>query len=402
VTFADGAAERLTGTMQDISAQKALEAELRDADRQKDAFLATLSHELRNPLAPIRTAVQILGTPELDADRFERARDVIQRQVSNMARLLDDLLDLARITKGKIVLRKERVSLRSVVDSAVETARPLLESRDHRLLVDLPTATVELDADPLRLSQVLSNLLTNAAKYTDPGGSVVVGARVAGDALRLSVRDDGIGIAAAAMPRLFSMFSQVDDPARTQGGLGVGLALVKAFVELHGGRVEAHSAGPGAGAEFVVWLPCCAAPPPAAASSAGKREARGKGLRVLVADDNKDAADALAMFLELRGHEVGVAYGGRKALALAETFAPDLAFLDIGMPDLDGYRVARALRGTAVGARLPLIALTGWGQEEDKRRAREAGFDLHLTKPVNPAELERLLQEQIAKATPTS
>jgi PAS domain S-box-containing protein len=396
VAFEDGSAQRLTGTVQDISAQKALEAELRDADRQKDAFLATLSHELRNPLAPIRTATQILATPALDAAQLAWAREVIQRQLSNMARLLDDLLDLARVTKGKIVLRKERVSLRDVVDGAIETARPLLESREHRLLVDLPTSPVELEADPLRLAQVLSNLLTNAAKYTDPGGSVVVAASVVGDTLRLSVRDNGIGIAADAMPRLFSMFAQVENPARAQGGLGIGLALVKGFVELHGGRVEAHSEGPGCGAEFVVSLPCVPAGPVPVLAPSATREARGQGLRILVADDNKDAADALAMFLELRGHVVAVAYGGRRALALAETFAADLAFLDIGMPDVDGYRVARTLRGTAHGATLPLVAITGWGQEEDKRRARDAGFDLHLTKPVSPADLERLLKERLA------
>jgi PAS domain S-box-containing protein len=368
---------------------------LRDADRRKDEFLATLAHELRNPLAPIRTAAQILGSPKLAAHQLQWAHNVIQRQVGHMALLLDDLLDIARITRGKLEVRKERVPLREVVDSAVEAARPLLDGKHHHFGVTLPAQDLWLDADPLRLSQVLSNLLTNSAKYTDPGGHIELSVSVQDRLLCLSVRDDGIGIAPESLNRIFEMFSQVDSAsARTEGGLGIGLALVKGIVDLHGGTVGAQSAGPGLGSEFIVRLPL--APVDTAGPTPGDGDASPltvAGLRVIVADDNKDAADALAMLLELSGHEVRVAHGGRAALSFAQTFRPDVAILDIGMPDLSGYDVAAQLRREPWGESILLIALTGWGRDDDRQRARAAGFDHHMTKPVNPEKLEALISK---------
>jgi PAS domain S-box-containing protein len=372
---------------------RATEAALRDADHRKDIFLATLAHELRNPLAPIRTAAQMLGSPELSTQQSQWVKDVIQRQVRHMSLLLDDLLDIARITQGKLLLKTEPVKLTSIVDAAVEAARPLLDDKKHRLTVTLPADALILNVDPLRLSQVLSNLLTNAAKYTDPGGQIELRARIESDALNISVKDDGIGILPETLPRIFVMFSQVDETsARSESGLGMGLALVKGLVELHGGSVEVKSEGPGRGSEFSVQLPLATAiaraviaaevdaPPPVPV-----------GRRILVADDNKDAADSLAMLLELEGNEVRVAYNGRAALALAQAFRPDTALLDIGMPELSGYEVAEALRREPWGADICLIALTGWGQDRDRQRANDAGFNHHVTKPVDPGMLEALM-----------
>ena len=395
VRFEDGEPRQVIGTVQDVSAQKAIEAELRVADRRKDEFLATLAHELRNPLAPIRNAAQILASPKLDDTALHWSRQVIQRQVSHMAWLLDDLLDVARITQGKLELRRERITLGPVIETAVEAARPLIEGKRHVLAIDLPTPDVEIDADPLRLAQVISNLLTNAAKYTDAGGRIALGARVVPPNLVVSVRDSGIGISAGALRSIFEMFSQVVDTLhRSEGGLGIGLALVKGLVELHGGSIEARSDGPGRGSEFVVHLPlpiddgtddASAATDEATTRQPGRR-------RVLIADDNRDAADSLGLILGMAGHDVRVAHGGRAALQVAAEFHPEVGLLDIGMPDLNGYDTARALRAEPWGRDMALIALTGWGHPDDKRRASEAGFDLHLTKPVDPAELEELLR----------
>jgi PAS domain S-box-containing protein len=377
----------------DVSERRRTEQVLREADRRKDEFLATLAHELRNPLAPIRTAAQILVSPELAPEQLQWAQSVIQRQVRHMALLLDDLLDIARITQGKLELKMERINLMDIVDSAVEAARPLLDTKQHSLVVSLPAEALILDADPLRLSQVLSNLLTNAAKYTDPAGHIELSASVQCGELRLSVKDNGIGIPVGSLNRIFEMFSQVETAAaRTDGGLGIGLALVKGLVELHGGAIEARSDGPGLGSEFAVRLPLAASDvaavptngtvaPPIASS----------GRRVLVADDNKDAADSLAMVLELSGHDVRVAHGGRAALALAQTFRPDVALLDIGMPELNGYEVAKELRREPWATGILLIALTGWGQDDDRQRAKDAGFNHHLTKPLDLDTLETLL-----------
>jgi PAS domain S-box-containing protein len=385
---------------EDITERKQAEGRLRrsqealqEADRRKDEFLATLAHELRNPLAPIRTAAQILGSPNVAPAQLQWAQNVIQRQVGHMALLLDDLLDIARITRGKLELKTERVELTDVVDSAVEAARPLLDGKHHSFMVSLPAETLVLNADPLRLSQVLSNLLTNAAKYTDPGGHIELSGQVEEGVLCLSVQDDGIGMSPESLERNFEMFSQAEGAStRSDGGLGIGLALVRGLVGLHGGTVQAMSEGPGCGSKFLVRLPL-ADPVPSAkdAADAGAPTATTVRRRVLVADDNRDAADALAMLLELSGHEVRVAHGGRAALSLAQTFRPDVAILDIGMPELNGYEVARQLRRAPWGARMCLVALTGWGQDDDRQRAQEAGFNQHLTKPVDTDALEKLL-----------
>ena len=398
VREADGTIRSFVAAVTDITERKTAEAELRcsqaalqEADRRKDEFLATLSHELRNPLAPIRAAAKVLASPQVAPAQLQRAQIIIERQVTHMALLLDDLLDIARITQGKLQLKKAPVALFDVVDAAVEAARPMLNAKSHHLTLSLPPEPVLLDADSLRLSQILSNLLTNAAKYSDPGSHIEVAAFAQGETLLLSVKDDGIGIAPELITGIFDMFSQIEGvTGRSEGGLGIGLALVKGLTELHGGTVEARSAGLGLGSEFIVRLPLSAvhhAAPLPAAEPTPRTDCR----RILIADDNTDAAESLSMLLELAGHEVRVAALGRDALALVQTFRPDIALLDIGMPDLSGYEVARELRREPGATRIQLIALTGWGQEDDRRRALEAGFDHHLVKPVDPDQLEALI-----------
>jgi CheY-like chemotaxis protein/two-component sensor histidine kinase len=310
-----------------------------------------------------------------------------------MARLLDDLLDVARITRGKLQLKRERVDFGTIVDTAVEAARPLITARKHGLTLELPPELPMLQADPVRLAQVLSNLLTNAAKYTDASGRISLSARVEGSTLRVSVRDNGIGLSPYARAQIFKMFSQVHaDESRSEGGLGIGLALVKGLVDLHGGSIEATSEGPGKGSEFVVTLPIDVSYAPK--SDAVPRSEAGRqsvARRILIADDNQDAAESLALLLKSDGHDVRTAHGGYAALVLAGSFQPDVALLDIGMPDLDGYEVARNFRQASWGRQVRIVALTGWGQEEDKRRALAAGFDHHLTKPVDLQALERLI-----------
>ena len=384
-----------------LAALRDTESALREADQRKDLFLATLAHELRNPLAPIRSAAQVLAAPKLGTVQLEWARNVIQRQVGHMALLLDDLLDIARITQGKLELKKKRVTLTEVVDSAVEAARPLIDSKNHHLKVSLPSDNPPLEADPLRLAQVLSNLLTNAAKYTDAAGHIELSGRVDGQELCLAIKDDGIGIAPEALTRIFEMFSQIDGASsRSDGGLGIGLSLVQGILKLHGGTIEARSDGPGRGSEFIVRLPLALAHPHEARAS--ELEARRDGTlrrRVMVADDNKDAADAMAMLLELGEHEVRVAYNGRTALTLAQTFRPDVAFIDIGMPDCSGYEVAQALRREPWGIGIYLVALTGWGQDGDRQSSKNAGFDRHMTKPVDHDAIEALLTESHSATT---
>lgn len=364
---------------------------LRDADRRKDAFLATLSHELRNPLAPIRNAAEVLASPRLTPMQLRWTQSVIQRQSAHMASLLDDLLELTRITQGKLQLRMQTCSMRNIVEAAVETARPLIEKKRHELRVSVQDNIPPFVADSVRLAQALSNLLTNAAKYTDAGGRIELSARLDGR-LIIEVADNGIGIAAEQVPGLFTMFSQM--PAaigRSEGGLGVGLALVKGLAELHGGTVDAQSDGPGRGSRFVIALPFQAGPESKAAKEDVVAPPFGR-LRVLVADDNHDAADTLSMVLTMDGYEVQTVYGGRAAVSMAETFRPDVALLDIGMPEMDGYAAATAIRQQRGGVDAYLIAVTGWGQQEDKRRALEAGFTTHVTKPVDPNVLRELLR----------
>ncbi|HZO15260.1 MAG TPA: ATP-binding protein, partial [Polyangiaceae bacterium] len=373
---------------------------LKEADRRKDEFLAMLAHELRNPLAPIRNAVQIFRAKGPPGPELQWATEVIDRQVHQMTRLVDDLLDMSRITRGKIELRKELVELGTVVESAVEACRPLIETWGHRLTVTVPPRPIRLYADPTRLAQVLANLLNNAAKYTNQGGRISLSAELASDEVILAVRDSGIGIQETMLPEIFDMFTQVErSVGRSEGGLGIGLTLVQRLVELHGGTVEARSEGAGKGSEFIVRLPV---------ATDAQREAAGEGpseaehahaptRRILIVDDNRDAADSLGMLLRMVGNDVHTAHDGLEALGAAATFRPHVVLLDIGLPKLDGYEVARRIREQEGGPAMMLIALTGWGQEDDRRRSREAGFDHHLTKPVEFKTLQRLLAEAARK-----
>jgi PAS domain S-box-containing protein len=394
VKDAAGQVYRMVGIAEDCTEKKRAEEALKQADRRKDEFLATLAHELRNPLAPIRNAVELLRRADGDATLMETARCMMERQLAQMVRLIDDLLDISRITRGKLQLRKERIELAAVVRSALEAARSLIDAQAHQLTITLPPEPIYLDADPIRLAEVFSNLLNNAAKYTEKGGHIWLTAEQQDGEVVVSVRDTGIGIAAEHLLHVFEMFSQVA-PAleRSQGGLGIGLALVRGFVELHGGSIEARSTGPGKGSEFIVRLPVVQAPAQArlAPSGDGDRSRSLSKCRILVADDLRDSVDSLAMMLRLAGHDTQAAYDGLEAVQAAATFRPDVVLLDIGMPKMNGYEAARHIREQPWGKGIALIALTGWGQEEDKRRALAAGFDHHLTKPVEAAALEKLL-----------
>ncbi len=373
-----------------------LYAEVKEADRKKDEFLAMLAHELRNPLAPISNALQILRMTGMNGPTAERARAMMDRQVQHMVRLVDDLLDVSRIMQGKIELRKEPVEVAAVVARAVETARPAIDAQRHELTITLPPEPVLVEADPVRLAQVVSNLLNNSAKYMEAGGHIWLSAERRAGHLVLRVRDAGIGIAPDLLARIFDLFVQAEHGVgRAQGGLGIGLTLVKRLVELHGGSVTAHSDGPGKGSEFVIVLPALPptrpAAPPAAEPAEAPSAAPPPALRVLVVDDNVDAAESLATLLRLEGQDVRVAHDGPAALEAAPAYRPDVVFLDIGMPGMDGYEVARRLRREPGLEGVLLVALTGWGQDEDRRRSREAGFDEHLVKPVDPAAVATLL-----------
>ena len=373
---------------------------LREADRRKDEFLATLAHELRNPLAPIRNALEILRMPRVAADTVERARAMMERQVQHVVRLVDDLLDVSRVMGGKIELRREPVELAAAIARAVETVQPLIDVQRHELTINLSPDSMLLDADVVRLSQVVCNLLTNAAKYTDPGGHIWVEAHPEADEVILRVRDNGIGLEPQMRARIFDLFVQVDQTTtRSQGGLGIGLTLVKNLVEMHNGSIDALSPGLGQGAEFVVRLPRMqlgdqrgadgdTAPQKQAASTVGR-------VRVLVVDDNRDAAESFAMLLRVQGHEVRVAFSGPATLAIIKDYAPDIVFLDIGMPGMDGYEVAQRLRQVATAQPMVLVALTGWGQQEDRRRSADSGFDHHLVKPPEPQVVDELLESII-------
>jgi two-component system CheB/CheR fusion protein len=387
-----GEAYRGIGVILDIDARKRLEADLQEADRRKDEFLGMLAHELRNPLVPIRNAVQVLRLRGHDDPALAQARAMIDRQVAHMARLLDDLLDVARITRGKIALRKEPVLLADLVHQAIEDVRPLVEPHGHALAVSVAPEPIWLDADAVRLTQVIVNLLHNAAKYTGADGRITLSAGREGADAVIRVCDTGIGLEPDLVPRLFGVFVQgATSLDRSHGGLGVGLALVRALVELHGGRVEAHSAGAGRGSEFVVILP--AGPPalPLVPRPAAPAVAVAGGLRVLVVEDNVDVAESLRMVLELDGHTVAVAHAGLQALERARDETPDVAFIDIGLPGMDGYELVRCLRRLPTLEATVLVALSGYGRSEDKERATAAGFDHHLTKPVDPAHLTELL-----------
>jgi PAS domain S-box-containing protein len=372
-----------------------LYTELREADRVKDEFLAMLAHELRNPLAPVRNALYVLKQPGADGTIMQQARDTAERQVQHMARLLDDLLDVSRISRGRIELRKEAIDVSAVIARAVEGVRPLIDERRHELTVSVAPDAGQVEADPTRLEQIFANLLNNGAKYTDPGGHIRVTAEREGREVVVRVKDDGIGISREMLSRVFDLFVQAERRLdRSQGGVGIGLTLVRRLVELHGGKVEAHSQGLGQGSEFVVRLPALdpkgvSQPRDAEAQGASTTQARSR--RVLVVDDNEDAAESLAMLLRLEGQEVRVAFNGPAALQVAREFRPQVAFLDIGMPGMDGYELARRMRSLPLLKGVVLVAQTGWGQEDDRRRSQQAGFHEHLVKPTDPAALRSLL-----------
>ncbi|HUE12590.1 MAG TPA: PAS domain-containing protein [Planctomycetaceae bacterium] len=396
VKDAEGQVFRMAGIAEDITEKKRAEEALKQADRRKDEFLATLAHELRNPLAPICNAVELIQFAEGNPSAVEEARTVLKRQLGHLVRLVDDLLEISRITSGKLQLRKERIEFAAAVHSAVEATRPLVAAAGHELTISLPPEPIYLDADSTRLAQILSNLLNNAAKYAEKGGHIWLTAERQGDSVTVSVRDTGIGIAAEHLAHIFEMFSQAL-PAleRSQGGLGIGLALVRGLVELHGGTIEAQSDGPGQGSEFTIRLPVASGPDrPSLPEQLGKPvESIGPTpkSRILVVDDNPDTTATLALILERRGHHVHVAHDGLEAVHAAAAFRPDVVLLDIGLPKLNGYEVAQRIRQQRGANKMALVAVTGWGQQEDRRRAMEAGFDHHLTKPVDVADLMRLL-----------
>ncbi|HEX7183940.1 MAG TPA: ATP-binding protein [Thermoanaerobaculia bacterium] len=388
-----GKPARMIGTVLDITDRKQAEESLREADRRKDEFLATLAHELRNPLAPIRNAAQILQLKGPPDPTLQWARDIIERQAQQLSRLVDDLLDVSRVNRGKVELRKERVELSAIVERALETSRPVLEDAGHRLTVTFPEEPLWLIADTTRMAQALSNLLNNAAKYTEAGGHIRLSSGRDGDRAVVEVRDDGIGIPSEMLSRIFEMFAQVDTSLeRAQGGLGIGLTIARSLVEMHGGAIEAASDGSGKGSVFRIRLPL--APERDAADEVqaqeGERMPRAS-LRILVVDDNEDSAESLAMWLRLQGNHVRTAHDGPQALDVAQEHRPELIFLDIGMPGMNGYEVARRLRGQPETRDAMLVAMTGWGQEEDRRQSKEAGFDQHLVKPLEPKALASLL-----------
>jgi two-component system CheB/CheR fusion protein len=370
-------------------------ARLSEANRRKDEFLAMLGHELRNPLAAVAGAVRVMGTQDLADPVLEKARAVAERQSAHMARMLDDLLDVSRITEGKVKLKQEQVALADVIDSSVETARPLIEAAGHRLYLSLTGEPLRVLGDPVRLAQVIGNLLNNAAKYTPAGGEIHLTLERRSSQAAILVRDNGFGIAPELLPHIFDLFVQGErGPDRSQGGLGIGLTMARHLVEMHGGRIEATSAGASRGSEFTITLPLAHG---LSAVAEEDREVQplppSPRRRILVVDDNPDGAEMLALLLENEGHEVRAAHNGAAALDLAASYRPDMVLLDIGMPGMDGYEVARRLKQEPTLSRTMLIALTGYGQEEDVQKSRNAGFDYHLVKPLDLEALRRLLRQ---------
>lgn len=379
-------------SLQESIQQRArVEEALRDADRRKDEFIATLAHELRNPLAPIRNSLHILRMSRDDA-AAEQLCEMMERQVSHLVRLVDDLLEVSRITRGKVELRAEPIEIAAVVRSAVETSRPLIDAAHHQLAIALPPEPLIVEGDPVRLTQIVANLLNNAAKYMENGGQIWLSIKPVADEVQISVRDSGVGIAADMLPHIFNMFTQVDRSTRqAQGGLGIGLTLVRSLVEMHGGLVTAHSAGVGQGSDFIVRLPLGKNTSGIARRAAPTTASVLPNHRVLVVDDNVDSAKSLGLLLKKLGAEVQVVHDGPSALDLLAHYHPTVVLLDIGMPGMDGYEVARRIRSQPNGDQLLLIALTGWGQEDDRLRSRQAGFDHHLLKPADLSALKAIV-----------
>jgi PAS domain S-box-containing protein len=384
----------------DITDRKLMEEALKEADRRKDEFLAMLAHELRNPLAPILNAAHALKLVSPADANQQWAREVIERQTRRLTRLVDDLLDVSRITRGKVTIARGPLDLSTIVNHAVETSRPLIDERRHQLIVAIPPEPARVEGDLTRLVQVVGNLLNNAAKYTDEGGHIWLEAAEEGDEAVIRVRDNGMGIPADLLPHVFALFTQADRSLdRSQGGLGIGLTLARHLVEMHGGRVEARSDGPGHGSEFIVRLPAMAPSPAAGAKeSIGERvRPASRALKILVVEDNVDSAESMALLLRFNGHEVRIAHDGPSALTMVSSFEPQVVLCDIGLPGMNGYEVAARLRERQAFKQTPLIALTGYGQEESRRRAKEAGFDHHLVKPIEPGALNTLLDSLQAK-----
>lgn len=369
---------------------------LKDADHRKDDFIALLAHELRNPLAPLRNGLQVMRLAGGQSTAVAQARAMMDRQLDHMVRLIDDLLDISRISRNKMDLRRSKVLLADIVSNAIDTARPVIESEGHQLIVTLPEEPIFLDADLTRLAQVFSNLLSNSAKYTNRGGHIWLSAALDGHEVTVTVRDDGIGIPANALPKIFDMFSQVDrSTQRSTGGLGIGLALVKGLVEMHGGTVDVVSQGDGKGSTFSVRLPILHdfAEEPTDIPFAGSFSPLLPKRRILAVDDNRDSATSLALMLKLLGNEVATAHDGLEAVTVAERFHPEVVLMDLGMPRLNGLEATRRIREQPWGKSMVVIALTGWGQDSDKQRSREAGCDGHLVKPVNLSDLHKLLSD---------
>lgn len=402
-TFHIGSRRFFTGIVRDITERKQLEDQLRqrveqlaEADRRKNEFLATLAHELRNPLAPISNSLQLLRITGIENLPASGLQEIMERQVGNLVRLVDDLLEVSRINNGKVDLRPERIEIAGVLQTAVETSKPLIEANRHELTVTIPPEPLTVIGDPVRLSQVVANLLNNAAKYSEPGGRIWLAASSQNGELSISVRDTGIGISSAMLPEVFHMFSQADrEHKRSQGGLGIGLALAKSLIELHGGRIDVHSDGEGLGSEFIIHLPLAERLPPVfdgRASGSFENQLSTRS-RVLVVDDNQDAALSLAMLLSRLGHDVQTADNGPAALEAIQSLKPAVVLLDLGMPGMSGYEVAVHARAMPAGRECILVALTGWGQEEDRRRSSAAGFNYHLLKPVDVEQLKTVLSD---------
>ncbi|MEO7743340.1 MAG: ATP-binding protein [Usitatibacter sp.] len=397
----DDARVRAVAVIEDVTERRTAEDDLRDADRRKDEFIATLAHELRNPLAPIRNSLHIVRLAGSQEPAIQRVADMMERQVKHMVRMVDDLLEVSRISRGKIELRKERVELAAIVRSALETSRPLIEAGGHELSLSIEDEAIGVDADPVRLGQVFANLINNSAKYTPAGGRIEVNVSTDEGMARIFVKDNGEGIPAEMLDKVFDMFTQVDAGSRAQGGLGIGLTLARTLVHLHGGTIEARSPGRGRGCDFLVRLPRArGATAPIPAPAPAVRYENEKLRRVLVVDDNYDAADSLGMLLQFLGAEAMTVHDGRAALDAARAFQPAVMLLDLGMPGMSGLELARRVREDPALRNTTLVALTGWGQREDRRRSEEAGFDYHLVKPADLPTLQSILRGDAAPGVP--